>query len=1152
VATLTYSGTQSSSVSLNSRRTINLSGSSVQNAVATGYITVRLYCSTNAYSKTYEIHASVSGYEGSTSFKFDSSNYGGATISFQIWVGTSFNVNGVSSITVWDATANASKVFIKNNQYVDVDYVTPSAPGAPTNVTLGGVAGNTYTYIGNSVNLAWSGASAGTANPIYGYEIYQGSSLYTTVYTSSTSGSVNVPSSSSVNGSYTYSVKTLGNYSNSGNSTSRTVYSYDDCSAPGAVTVNNATPDAGTNVTLSWNGAQGGGNYNAITGYDVYRATSASGTYSYLTSVSTTGTSGSCTVTAHATQGSSYYYKVVTKCAYTDSGYSSAYATVTSKVYTACSAPTTVTLNGAAANLYAVAGTTITLAWSGAAPGTNNAISGYQIWQGNTLLETVSASTSSRAVPMHAAAGSGYSYAIVTLGAAGLNSGASVARSVYTTTLPSAPTTVTLDGETAVYKKPGNTALLAWSGAAVGTLNAISGYKVYQGNTLYATVAASVSSYIVPAHADVGGSYAYSVVTVGAHNDSAKSTARTFYSFGDPTAPSVLTLATNAPDAGESVRLSWANAVAGSYNAIVGYDVYRSDTADGVYSKIGSTVLTSSTSGNTNVTAPTTMGNSYYYKVLVVGARSNSALTTAYAGMTATVYSDCTPPSTVRINGAVAAYVASGGAASLSWSGAQGGTNNAVTGYKIYRSTTLLATVAASVSSYSVTGSTSIGGSYVYTIVSVGAHSDSVASAAVTLYTYGLPSAPTTLEVSNSSPDAGTAVTLSWSGAAAGSYNGITGYNVYRSTSADGSYSLIGSVTTTNTYGSMNVAAHATMGSTYYFKVKALGEYGDSNLSDAYVGVTSKVYTACSAPTNVTLSRAIANPGAESVLSWSGAQGGTNTSVASYEVWRATSATGSYSLLAAVSGASLAVIAHATQGSSYFYKVKAVSSPAGYTSALSEVYAELVTNTYPDAPIIDAPAANKTTYNSRPRLLVTVGEDVNNVSQTISASGYDVSSPGALVIGKRVVIRKRTALEEAGAQTASVISTDSLGGASSAASVSFAFAVKAYTDAELVAGLTAVKAAHITELRAVLDDICDYYGIARTVWAHAVVANVTSLLGWVSHVTEIQNTITRVAAYINDWDADTSSLNVTLPAFLTATAPTASVITQLREIVKLL
>ncbi len=1152
MATLTYSGNQTSSVSLNSHRTISLSGSSVQNAVATGYITVRLYCSTNAYSKTYEIHASVSGYEGSTSFKFDSSNYSGATISFQIWVGTSFNVNGVSSITVWDATANASMVFIKNNQYVDVDYVTPSAPGAPTNVTLGGVAGNTYTYIGNSVNLAWSGASAGTANPIYGYEIYQGSSLYTTVYTSSTSGSVNVPSSSSVNGSYTYSVKTLGNYSNSGNSTSRTVYSYDDCSAPGAVTVNNATPDAGTNVTLSWNGAQGGGNYNAITGYDVYRATSPTGTYSLLTSVSSTSTSGSCSVTAPATMGSAYYYKVVTKCARTSSSESSAYATVTAKVYTACSAPNVVMLNGEAADLYAVAGTTVTLAWSGAAPGTNNAISGYQIWQGDTLLETVSASTSSKSVPMHATVGGSYSYTIVTLGVASINSGASVARSVYTATLPSAPTTVTLDGETAVYKKPGNTALLAWSGAADGALNAISGYKVYQGSALYATVAANVSSYIVPAHADVGGSYAYSVVTVGAHNDSAKSTARTFYSFGDPTAPSVLTLATNAPDAGESVRLSWANAVAGSYNAIVGYDVYRSDTADGVYSKIGSTVLTSSTSGNTNVTAPTTMGNSYYYKVLVVGARSNSALTTAYAGMTATVYSDCTPPSTIQIGGAAAAYVASGGSAQLSWSGAQGGTNNAVTGYKIYRGTTLLATVASDVSTYNVTGSSSVGGSYVYTIVSVGAHSDSVASAAVTLYTYGAPSAPTTLQVSNESPDAGTDITLSWSGAAAGSYNAITGYNVYRATSADGTYTLLGSVSSANTYGSMTVAAHSTMGSSYYFKVKTLGAHADGELSDSYVGVTSKVYTACSAPTNVTLSRAIANPGAESGLSWSGAQGGTNTSVASYEVWRSTTADGTYTLLEAVSGTSLTVTAHTTQGSSYFYKVKSVSSPAGYTSALSSVYVELVTNTYPDAPTVNAPTGSKTTYNPRPRLLVTVGNDPNHVTQTISAVGYDVSNSGALVIGKKVVLRKREALAAAGSQSASVISTDSLGGASSAATVVYSYAVKSYTDADLIAGSTAVKAAHITELRAVLDDICDYYGIARTVWAQSVAANVTSLLGWVSHVTEIQNTITRIAAYINDWDAETSSLNVTLPVFLTATSPTASVITQLREIVKLL
>ena len=157
-------------------------------------------------------------------------------------------------------------------------------------------------------------------------------------------------------------------------------YAYTACSAPTSVTVSNSSPLAGESVTLSWSGAKAG-DLNPIYSYEVHRATSATGTYSKLTTVKTSATSGSTTVTAPSTMGSSYYYKVKTigtldSTAY-DSGLSSVYATVTAKTVTACSAPTTVTLSSATVD----AGVAYTLSWSGAKAGTNNPILGYAIYR---------------------------------------------------------------------------------------------------------------------------------------------------------------------------------------------------------------------------------------------------------------------------------------------------------------------------------------------------------------------------------------------------------------------------------------------------------------------------------------------------------------------------------------------------------------------------------------------------------------------------------------------------------------------------------------------------------------------------------------------------------------------------------------------------
>lgn len=78
-------------------------------------------------------------------------------------------------------------------------------------------------------------------------------------------------------------------------------------------------------------------------------------------------------------------------------------------------------------------------------------------------------------------------------------------------------------------------------------------------------------------------------------------------------------------------------------------------------------------------------------------------------------------------------------------------------------------------------------------------------------------------------------VTLSWSGAKAGTGNAITGYQVQRAESSDGStwgsWATLKTVSTTATSGSLSVAPPTTPGNYYKFRVRTQGAAGSSYYS---------------------------------------------------------------------------------------------------------------------------------------------------------------------------------------------------------------------------------------------------------------------------------------------------------------------------------
>lgn len=198
---------------------------------------------------------------------------------------------------------------------------------------------------------------------------------------------------------------------------------------------------------------------------------------------------------------------------------------------------------------------------------------------------------------------------------------------------------------------------------------------------------------------------------------------------------------------------------------------------------------------------------------------------------------------------------------------------------------------------------------------------------------------------------------ISW-----GAVSGADGYGLYRETSSTGAYSGIKNVTSTS-YTNTGL----TTGKTYYYKVKA---YKYSGTTKVY----SKYSTAVSAkpiPATPTNSKAVSGGYNSTKLSWNSVTGASG-----YQVYRATSSTGTYSYIKATTYISYTNTS-LTTGKTYYYKIRAYK-----TVGTTKVYGKFSTMTSAK-PIPATPTSLKFTI-------------VSNTSSKVSwgavsgASGYKV------------------------------------------------------------------------------------------------------------------------------------------------------------------
>ncbi len=542
--------------------------------------------------------------------------------------------------------------------------------------------------------------------------------------------------------------------------------------------------DAQGRPTLKW---------NAVTGaakYEVYRARSKDGDYIKYSTV--TGTS--YTNTSYIENGNTYYYKVR---ALKSDGTAGAWSSIVSVTYKqTLSAPSVTGGNDAQGRP--------TLTW--------NAVSGaakYEVYRARSkdgdYIKYSTVTGTSYTNTSYIENGNTYYYKVRALDANGAASAwSSIVSVTYKQTLPAPTVTGGNDSQ----------------GRPTLTWNAVTGaakYEVYRARSRsgeyikYSTVTGT--SYTNTSYIEDGNTYYYKVRalksdgTAGAWSSIVSVTYRAA-STGTLSAPAV----TGGNDSQGRPTLKW-KAVTGAAK----YEIYRSYSRDGSYSKYSTQTSTAYTNSSY-----LTSGTTYYYKVRALDANGNAGPYSAVVSVTCRL--KLSAPS-------VTGGKDSQGRPTLKW--------NAVTGaakYEVYRSTSRSGTY----TKYSTQTSTSYtnssyltsGTTYYYKVRTLGSDGSYGPYSSVVSVTYRATSSAVPAEVTMGKATAqGSYITVTWDKAA-----NAASYRVYRRVNNSSDWNVVASSVSGTSYTDWNVEP----GVRYTYTVRGVAADGQT-LSKTYnkTGVTA-------------------------------------------------------------------------------------------------------------------------------------------------------------------------------------------------------------------------------------------------------------------------------------------------------------------------
>ena len=418
-------------------------------------------------------------------------------------------------------------------------------------------------------------------------------------------------------------------------------------------------------------------------------------------------------------------------------------------------------------------------------------------------------------------------------------------------------------------------------------------YKVYRNTTqtgTYKLLKTTTDLSYVDSTAVAGTKYYYKVKSVGKTDVVGEAVSESKYRTCDLPRP-VVTSSNQAADG--NIKLSW-NSIEGASQ----YSVYRGDTKNGTYKKIGQMTEVEYVD-QSEISAGTT----YYYKILAL--HEKEAANSAYSVVVSATRKLPQPVITGTTR-------ESDGKPELSWEGVPGAVK-----YEVYRSEKKNGTYKRMIRTVKkVYANTSAvpGTTYYYKVKAV-PEAEQGASAFSKVLSVKCGYAPLVLTVSNQ--DSNGKPLLTWN-----TLEGAENYEVYRSFSEDGTFKKL--KTTTN---NSHVHQAAEIGTSYYYKVTAYGKVSEDGSP-----ISSEVVSGiCVLPQPVvTLSNRPSD--GKIKVSWDAVEDANK-----YDIYYATSKTGNYKKLIAKTTTSH-VHQKSEPGKKYYYKVKAVNTEIeGIDSAFSQM-----------------------------------------------------------------------------------------------------------------------------------------------------------------------------------------------------------------------
>ncbi len=411
-----------------------------------------------------------------------------------------------------------------------------------------------------------------------------------------------------------------------------------DTVAPAAVTGLSATA-AATGVNLGWSASSA----SDLAGYNVYRSSSATGTYTKLNAALLTALTYADTT---APQGVPAYYQVTAVDTSNNESVRSTTASATRPDTTPPAGLTGITAAGSA--------TGITVGWT-ASPATD--LAGYNVYRSTTaggayVKVNTAIVTGTSYSDTTAPAGATSYYQVTAVDQSGNESAKSASGNAFRpdTTAPGKLPTVTAAGS-------GTGITISWTAS---TATDVAGYNVYRSATaagtftkVNATLLTSVVTYVDTA-APQGVASFYQVTAVDTSNNESERSDTATATRPDTTAPGVLGGVTASASA-TAITVGW---TASSAADLDGYTVYRAASATGVYTKLNTTLVT----GTSFVDSAAPVGATSYYQVTATDLAGNESVRSATASA---LRADSTPPA--QLTGVTA--TASAAAITLGWSG---------------------------------------------------------------------------------------------------------------------------------------------------------------------------------------------------------------------------------------------------------------------------------------------------------------------------------------------------------------------------------------------------------------------------------------------------------------------------------------------------